>query len=90
MSEDRSDASSSASTSSTPAASSPPLSSEAASKTKFKHIEMPSPEQMMQEDIFNNCIMRTIFSGLGGGAMGAAIGIFSASIENSVRCCDMA
>ena len=52
-------------------------------KTKLNPITMPSMEQIMQEDAMNNCVVKTILSGVMGGIAGVAFGLFTASIENS-------
>mmetsp|Transcript_26975 Transcript_26975/g.58975 ORF Transcript_26975/g.58975 Transcript_26975/m.58975 type:complete len:198 (-) Transcript_26975:599-1192(-) len=51
-------------------------------KKKFQPLTMPTTEQIMFEDIMNNCFSKTAISGVMGGVAGAALGLFTASIEN--------
>ncbi|GMH41057.1 hypothetical protein BSKO_08967 [Bryopsis sp. KO-2023] len=46
-----------------------------------KRISVPTPEQIAQEDFMNNCIVRSVMSGVMGGGLGVVFGIFSASME---------
>ncbi|KAJ9519265.1 hypothetical protein QJQ45_017933 [Haematococcus lacustris] len=52
-------------------------------KRKWEPLTVPSPMQIMQEDIMNNCFIKGGVSGAIGGVAGFAFGIFTASIENS-------
>ena len=76
------DASPSASTSDQ-AESTPPLTLGAQTKNKFKPIALPNAEQMMMEEIMNNCFVKTGVSTVMGGLAGVAFGLFSASMENA-------
>ena len=53
----------------------------------FKRIDLPSPEQMMQEDFMNNCATRTVLSGVMGMGLGVAFGIFFGTMDSAVRLC---
>jgi hypothetical protein len=50
---------------------------------KFQRLEMPTPEKMMQEDVFSNCFIKTVIAGVMGGVSGVALGLFFAALENS-------
>ncbi len=50
---------------------------------QWEPLQMPSPMQIVQEDIMNNCAVKGVFSGVMGGLAGFAFGLFSASIENA-------
>ena len=54
-----------------------------ATKNKFKQISLPNAEQMMMEEIMNNCFVKTGVSSVMGGLAGVAFGLFSASMENA-------
>lgn len=63
----------------------PPGKRKRARKT-YQQVQVPTYEQMMQEDFMNNCAVRTGLSGvmgLGLGAMfGIAMGTFDAAVKN--------
>lgn len=46
-------------------------------------VEMPSYEQIMQEEAMNNCFVKSVISGAMGGLLGVAFGVFTASVETS-------
>jgi len=48
-----------------------------------KPLKLPSQEEMMQEDIMNNCAVKSVISGIMGGLLGVAFGIFTASMDTS-------
>jgi hypothetical protein len=52
---------------------------------RYQPLQMPTPEQIMGEDLMNNCLVKCLLSGAGGGVLGAAFGIFTASLDTSVR-----
>lgn len=56
---------------------------------KFHRLEFPTFEQMMAEDAMNNCGVRSAVAAIGGAALGAAFGIFTASIDTGVRWDDL-
>ena len=51
----------------------------------FRRIDLPSPEQMMQEDFMNNCATRTVVSGVMGMGLGVCFGIFFGTMDSAVR-----
>jgi hypothetical protein len=51
---------------------------------KFDPLSFPSPDQIMAEDAFNNCVVKTVVASGMGGLMGLAFGIFTASMDNSM------
>jgi hypothetical protein len=54
-------------------------------KGKYQPLQPPTFEQMMGEDMMNNCGVKCTLSGIMGGALGVAFGIFTASLDTSVR-----
>jgi import inner membrane translocase subunit TIM22 len=57
----------------------------AKAKKEYRVIQLPSPEQMVQEDFMNNCAVRSIFSGVMGAGLGVVFGIFMGTMDTSVR-----
>ncbi len=74
-----------ASSSSADSAAPPPPQQEPKKKSKpwLQPITLPNAEQIMMQDIQNNCFVKTGISGLMGGVAGVAFGLFSASMENA-------
>ncbi len=54
----------------------------------YKRLDLPSPEQIVQEDFMNNCALRTVLSGAMGSVLGVAFGLFMGTMDSavSVRC----
>jgi import inner membrane translocase subunit TIM22 len=52
-------------------------------KKKYQKLEPVHYEQIMQEDMMNNCAVKSTISGVMGGAMGIAFGVFMSSLENA-------
>jgi mitochondrial import inner membrane translocase subunit TIM22 len=50
----------------------------------YKRLDLPSPEQIMQEDMMNNCGVRTVLSGAMGSVLGVVFGIFMGTMDSSV------
>ena len=50
----------------------------------FQRIDLPSPEQMIQEDFMNNCATRTVVSGVMGMGLGVMFGIFFGTMDSAV------
>ncbi len=50
----------------------------------YQQIQLPSPEQMMQEDFMNNCATRTVLSGVMGMGLGVLFGIVMGSMDSAV------
>lgn len=52
---------------------------------KYRQIQMPTPEVIVQEDFMNNCAVRTVLSGVMGSALGVLFGVFMGTMDSSVR-----
>ena len=50
----------------------------------YAPVQVPTPEQMAQEDFLNNCAVRTIMSTVLGGGMGVAFGLFMGGLRDSM------
>jgi hypothetical protein len=53
-------------------------------KKKYRQIELPTPEQMMQEEFMNNCATRTVLSATLGSVMGLFFGVLMGSMDGAV------
>eukprot|EP00210_Caulerpa_lentillifera_P005318 g5081.t1 len=51
--------------------------------TESEVLKMPTPEQIIQEDVMNNCFLRTVMSGVMGGGLGIVFGLFTSSLEGA-------
>lgn len=54
-------------------------------KKEFTRIEPTTPEQLVQEDLINNCAVKTVISGIMGSALGVFFGIFMGAMDSAVR-----
>jgi import inner membrane translocase subunit TIM22 len=54
-------------------------------KRKYKRVDLPTAEAIAQEDVMNNCAVRTILSGAMGSVLGVAFGVFMGTMDTSVR-----
>ena len=50
------------------------------SKT-YKPLELPTPEQVLQQDAADNCLVKSVISGAMGAVAGVAFGLFFASMD---------
>ncbi|KAK9663991.1 hypothetical protein RND81_14G011800 [Saponaria officinalis] len=53
-------------------------------KPPIEPIRLPSPEEIRGQDIWNNCAVRSVMSGVMGGGMGVMWGIFMAALDNPI------
>ena len=53
-------------------------------KKEYRQIQMPTPEQIVQEDMMNNCGIRTVMSGVMGMGLGLVFGIVMGSMDAGV------
>lgn len=51
--------------------------------TSNEGLKAPTAEQIAQEDLMNNCLVRTVISGVMGGGLGALFGLFATSMEGA-------
>jgi import inner membrane translocase subunit TIM22 len=51
----------------------------------YRRVELPTPEQMAQDEFMNNCGTRTVLSAVMGSGLGVLFGIFMGTMETSVR-----
>ena len=50
-------------------------------KKTYPQLQLPSPEQMAQEEAMNNCGVRTVLSGVMGAGLGVVFGIFMGTMD---------
>lgn len=63
----------------------PPEGKERKKRKTYQQVQMPSPEQIMQEDFMNHCVVRTILSGVMGMGLGAVFGIAMGTFDTAAR-----
>ena len=51
---------------------------------EYKRFEIPTAEQIAQEDFMNNCAVRTALSTVLGGGMGVVFGLFMGGLRESM------
>lgn len=51
---------------------------------KYKPLQMPTYDLIMQEDMMNNCGVKSVIAGVMGGVLGVAFGVFTASLDTQV------
>lgn len=49
----------------------------------YQQLTPPNFEQLMFQDIMDNCFVKSALSGAMGGVAGIAFGLFSASLDNA-------
>ncbi|KAL4578175.1 hypothetical protein LXL04_014294 [Taraxacum kok-saghyz] len=55
-----------------------------AEKTTIEPIRMPTVEEIRGQDIWNNCAVRSVASGVMGGGLGLAMGLFLGALDNPI------
>ncbi|XP_071735510.1 mitochondrial import inner membrane translocase subunit TIM22-4-like [Rutidosis leptorrhynchoides] len=50
----------------------------------IKPIQMPTIEEVRGQDIWNNCAVRSVASGIMGGGLGIAMGLFLGALDNPI------
>ena len=53
-------------------------------KKEYRQIQMPSAEQIVQEDMMNNCGIRTVMSGVMGMGLGVLFGVVMGTMDAGV------
>lgn len=56
-------------------------------KKEYRQMQMPTPEQIVQEDMMNNCGIRTVMSGVMGMGLGLVFGVVMGSMDAGVSVC---
>lgn len=59
-------------------------SSSEAQKPPIEPLRLPTPDEIRGQDIWNNCAVRSVFSGVVGGGLGLAFGMFLGSFDNPI------
>ncbi|XP_015632050.1 mitochondrial import inner membrane translocase subunit TIM22-4 isoform X1 [Oryza sativa Japonica Group] len=52
-------------------------------------IRLPTPEEIKGQDIWNNCAVRSVVSGVMGGGLGVLMGLFFGALENPITAEEM-
>ncbi|KAI9110659.1 hypothetical protein K1719_018525 [Acacia pycnantha] len=60
------------------------LNTKEAEKPQIQPLILPTVEQIRGQDIYNNCVVRSVFSGVMGGGLGFFMGLFIGSLDTSV------
>lgn len=72
------------SSNSPPAAAGGDVNANEAEKTTIEPIRMPTIEEVRGQDIWNNCAVRSVASGVMGGGLGLAMGLFLGALDNPI------
>ncbi|CAK9164165.1 unnamed protein product [Ilex paraguariensis] len=59
-------------------------SSDEAQKPQIEPIRLPTVEEVRGQDIWNNCAVRSVVSGVMGGGLGLAMGLFLGALDNPI------
>lgn len=59
-------------------------SSNGTEKPKIEPLRLPTPEEIRGQDIWNNCAVRSVVSGIMGGGLGVMMGIFFGALDNPI------
>ena len=51
---------------------------------RYERLQMPSGEDIMQQEFMNNCAVRTVISGVMGSALGLLFGVVMGSMDSAV------
>ncbi|KAJ0247850.1 hypothetical protein HA466_0162530 [Hirschfeldia incana] len=54
------------------------------SVTKIEPIRMPTPEEMRAQEVWNNCAVKSVASGVMGGGLGLMMGLFMGALDNPI------
>ena len=54
-------------------------------KKEYTRLEPTTAEQLAQEDLMNNCAVKTVVSGVMGSVLGMAFGVFMGAMDSAVR-----
>uniref|UniRef100_A0ACD5YLZ8 Uncharacterized protein n=1 Tax=Avena sativa TaxID=4498 RepID=A0ACD5YLZ8_AVESA len=60
---------------------------DAASQTAavaVEQIRLPSPDEMKAQEMWNNCFVRSVMSGVMGGGLGVLMGLFVGALDNPI------
>ena len=50
----------------------------------YKKLDPVTPEQLAQEELMNNCLVKTVISGVMGSALGLVFGVFMGAMDSAV------
>lgn len=53
-------------------------------QNQVERFHLPTPEEIRGQDIWNNCAVRSLVSGVMGGGLGVMMGFFFAALENPI------
>ncbi|KAF8052597.1 hypothetical protein N665_1540s0019 [Sinapis alba] len=54
------------------------------SVTKIEPIRMPTVEEMRAQEVWNNCAVKSVASGVMGGGLGLMMGLFLGALDNPI------
>ncbi|KAJ0978359.1 hypothetical protein J5N97_013833 [Dioscorea zingiberensis] len=58
-------------------------------KPKIEPLRLPTPEEIRGQDIWNNCAVRSVVSGVLGGGLGVFMGLFLGALDNPITQMEM-
>ncbi|CAL9039050.1 mitochondrial import inner membrane translocase subunit TIM22-4 [Musa acuminata AAA Group] len=61
-----------------------PKAEEKPEKPQIEPLRLPTPEEIRGQDIWNNCAVRSVVSGVMGGGLGLFMGLFLGALDNPI------
>ena len=54
---------------------------------QYKKLDPVTPDQLAQEELMNNCFVKTVISGVMGSGLGLVFGVFMGAMDSAVSSC---
>lgn len=52
--------------------------------SRIEPLRLPTPEEIVAQDVWNNCAVRSVASGVMGGGLGLLMGLFLGALDNPI------